>query len=162
MNAELRIQMLAFIQSQPSIVERLLRHVETPSFVDLLVRIIQLDEQISGAGVLEESPLIILIRERADVFLHYSVAFVGKPHGSLDRTVITYPHKRRPYRGNRADQGHHINGNTIPWSRAYRRSTERPGIEPLCARTGSSRQCVKIGRVYADRLWSRKQCCNDD
>ncbi|KAJ6526260.1 SIT4 phosphatase-associated protein-domain-containing protein [Mycena vulgaris] len=46
-------EMLAFIRAQPSIVERLLRHIETPSFVDLLVRIIQLDEQPGGAGVLE-------------------------------------------------------------------------------------------------------------
>ncbi|KAH7889332.1 SIT4 phosphatase-associated protein-domain-containing protein [Phlebopus sp. FC_14] len=46
-------EMLAFIQSQPSVVERLLRHVETPSIVDLLVRVIQLDEHPSGAGVLE-------------------------------------------------------------------------------------------------------------
>ncbi|KAG1756903.1 SIT4 phosphatase-associated protein-domain-containing protein [Suillus paluster] len=46
-------EMLAFIQSQPSVVERLLRHVETPSIVDLLVRIIQLDEVPGGAGVLE-------------------------------------------------------------------------------------------------------------
>lgn len=53
MNAELHAQMLAFIQSQPSVVERLLRHIETPSFVDLLVRIIQMDEQPRGAGVLE-------------------------------------------------------------------------------------------------------------
>ncbi|KAJ7706882.1 SIT4 phosphatase-associated protein-domain-containing protein [Mycena rosella] len=46
-------EMLAFIRAQPDIVERLLRHIETPSFVDLLVRIIQLDEQPGGAGVLE-------------------------------------------------------------------------------------------------------------
>ncbi|KAJ7633140.1 SIT4 phosphatase-associated protein-domain-containing protein [Roridomyces roridus] len=45
--------MLAFIRAQPDIVARLLRHIETPSFVDLLVRIIQLDEQPGGAGVLE-------------------------------------------------------------------------------------------------------------
>ena len=52
-NAELRAQMLAFIQSQPNIVERILQHVETPAFVDLLVRIMQLDEHPTGAGVLE-------------------------------------------------------------------------------------------------------------
>ncbi|KAJ6501910.1 SIT4 phosphatase-associated protein-domain-containing protein [Mycena sanguinolenta] len=46
-------EMLEFIRAQPNIVERLLRHIETPSFVDLLVRIIQLDEQPGGAGVLE-------------------------------------------------------------------------------------------------------------
>lgn len=45
--------MLAFIRSQPNVVERLLRHIETPAFADLLVRIIQLDEQPAGAGVLE-------------------------------------------------------------------------------------------------------------
>ncbi|KZP10869.1 SAPS-domain-containing protein [Athelia psychrophila] len=46
-------EMLAFIKSQPNVVERLLRHVETPAFVDLLVRIMQLDEQPIGYGVLE-------------------------------------------------------------------------------------------------------------
>ncbi|KAF8646919.1 hypothetical protein AX16_007011 [Volvariella volvacea WC 439] len=45
--------MLAFIQSQPDVVERILQHVEVPPFVDLLVRIIQLDEQPGGEGVLE-------------------------------------------------------------------------------------------------------------
>ncbi|TFK46656.1 SAPS-domain-containing protein [Heliocybe sulcata] len=47
------LEMLAFMQSQPDIVERLLRHIEAPSFVDLLVRIIQLDEHPACAGVLE-------------------------------------------------------------------------------------------------------------
>ncbi|KAF9462719.1 SIT4 phosphatase-associated protein-domain-containing protein [Collybia nuda] len=47
------VEMFAFIRSQPSVVERLLLHIETPSFVDLLVRIIQLDENPTGAGVLE-------------------------------------------------------------------------------------------------------------
>lgn len=45
--------MFAFIRSQPDVVARLLLHVESPSIVDLLVRIIQLDEQPTGAGVLE-------------------------------------------------------------------------------------------------------------
>ncbi|KAG8217935.1 Mu homology domain-containing protein [Butyriboletus roseoflavus] len=53
-------EMLAFIQSQPSVVERLLRHVETPSIVDLLVRIIQLDEHPGGAGVLEVYFLLLI------------------------------------------------------------------------------------------------------
>ncbi len=45
--------MLAFIKSQPSIVENFLRHIEVPPFVDLLIRIIQLDELPEGAGTLE-------------------------------------------------------------------------------------------------------------
>ena len=45
--------MLAFIQSQPGIVDKLLLHVETPSFIDLLGRIIQLDEHIPDCNVLE-------------------------------------------------------------------------------------------------------------
>ena len=45
--------MLAFIQAQPNVVERLLRHIETPAFTDLLVRIIQLDEVPSCSNVLE-------------------------------------------------------------------------------------------------------------
>ncbi|KAI0797491.1 SAPS-domain-containing protein [Abortiporus biennis] len=46
-------EMLAFIQSQPDVVDRLLRHIETPAFSDLLVRIIQLDEHPACAGVLQ-------------------------------------------------------------------------------------------------------------
>lgn len=46
-------QMLEFILAQPAVVERILQHIETPAFSDLLVRIIQLDEQPVGAGVLE-------------------------------------------------------------------------------------------------------------
>jgi serine/threonine-protein phosphatase 6 regulatory subunit 3 len=53
--------MLAFIRSQPNVIERILAHIETPSFVDLLMRIIQLDEIPSGAGVLEVSILSISI-----------------------------------------------------------------------------------------------------
>ncbi|KAJ3869056.1 SIT4 phosphatase-associated protein-domain-containing protein [Lentinula novae-zelandiae] len=50
-------EMLKFIQHQPSVLGRILRHIENPSFVDLLVRIIQLDEYTYGydgaVGVLE-------------------------------------------------------------------------------------------------------------
>ncbi len=46
-------QMLAFIQTLPSVVERLLKHIESPAFVDLLFRIMQLDEYSSSSGVLE-------------------------------------------------------------------------------------------------------------
>lgn len=45
--------MLAFIQAQPCIVERLLKHIESPAVVDLIFRIIQLDESPAGTGVLE-------------------------------------------------------------------------------------------------------------
>ena len=45
--------MLPFIQAQPNVVERILKHIEIPPFVDLLVRIIQQDEFPAGAGVLE-------------------------------------------------------------------------------------------------------------
>ncbi|TFK23456.1 SAPS-domain-containing protein [Coprinopsis marcescibilis] len=46
-------EMMVFIQQQPNIVERLLQHIETSPFVDVLVRIIQLDEHTAGNGVLE-------------------------------------------------------------------------------------------------------------
>ncbi|TFY80035.1 hypothetical protein EWM64_g3980 [Hericium alpestre] len=46
-------EMLQFIRSQPNIVERLLQHIESPPFSDLLIRIIQLDETPAGADVLE-------------------------------------------------------------------------------------------------------------
>ncbi|KAI0306658.1 SIT4 phosphatase-associated protein-domain-containing protein [Multifurca ochricompacta] len=46
-------EMLQFIRAQRDIIERILQHIEMPSFSDLLIRIIQLDEQPAGAGVLE-------------------------------------------------------------------------------------------------------------
>jgi hypothetical protein len=45
--------MLAFIQSQPSVIDKLMYHIETPAFADLLMRIVQLDEQPAGVGVLQ-------------------------------------------------------------------------------------------------------------
>ena len=45
--------MLAFIQDQPSTIDKLLYHIETPAFADLLMRIVQLDEQPAGVGVLQ-------------------------------------------------------------------------------------------------------------
>ncbi|KAI0031479.1 SIT4 phosphatase-associated protein-domain-containing protein, partial [Vararia minispora EC-137] len=47
------LEMFAFIRSQPDVIERVLRHIETPPFSDLLLRIIQLDEQPGASGVLE-------------------------------------------------------------------------------------------------------------
>ncbi|KIY46945.1 SAPS-domain-containing protein [Fistulina hepatica ATCC 64428] len=47
------VEMLEFIKAQPNIIERLLTHIETPPFVDVLVRIVQLDEQPSCAGVID-------------------------------------------------------------------------------------------------------------
>ncbi|KAL1742167.1 SIT4 phosphatase-associated protein-domain-containing protein [Schizophyllum fasciatum] len=46
-------EMIAFIQSQPDVIDRIIRLIETPAFVDLLVRIIQLDEQEGCETVLE-------------------------------------------------------------------------------------------------------------
>lgn len=53
--------MLAFIQSLPTPVESLLKHIDNPPFVELLVRIIQLDEYPGGSGVLEvRDPSVVL------------------------------------------------------------------------------------------------------
>jgi SIT4 phosphatase-associated protein len=45
--------MFHFIQSQPSIIDRFLSHIETPAFVDLLFRIIQMEEMVGGDGVID-------------------------------------------------------------------------------------------------------------
>ena len=45
--------MLSFIQNQRDALNRLLRNIDCPAIVDLLFRIIQLDDCPSGAGVLE-------------------------------------------------------------------------------------------------------------
>ena len=52
--------MLAFIQAQPSVIDKLLYHIETPAFADLLMRIVQLDEQPAGVGVLQVGYLPII------------------------------------------------------------------------------------------------------
>lgn len=45
--------MLAFIKSIPSVVDRMLLHIEAPPFVDLLFRIIQLDDNPGNIGVMD-------------------------------------------------------------------------------------------------------------
>lgn len=47
------VEMLAFIQAQPNIVERLLKHIECPAFIDLIVQIIVLDEHQRCGEVIE-------------------------------------------------------------------------------------------------------------
>jgi len=47
------VEMLAFIQAQPNIVERLLKHIECSAFVDLIVQIIVLDEHQRCGEVIE-------------------------------------------------------------------------------------------------------------
>ncbi len=44
------IEMLEFIKEQPRIVERFVAHLETPAVVDLLFRIIQMEETVRTAG----------------------------------------------------------------------------------------------------------------
>ncbi|KAH8813604.1 SIT4 phosphatase-associated protein-domain-containing protein [Flagelloscypha sp. PMI_526] len=46
-------EMFAFIQSQEGIVDKLLVHIESPAIVDLLVRIIQLDEPLTERGSIQ-------------------------------------------------------------------------------------------------------------
>ncbi|KAF8607974.1 SAPS-domain-containing protein [Ceratobasidium sp. AG-I] len=46
-------EMLAFIKSIPSVVDRMLLHIEAPPFVDLLFRIIQLDDNPGNIGVMD-------------------------------------------------------------------------------------------------------------
>ncbi|KZT39264.1 SAPS-domain-containing protein [Sistotremastrum suecicum HHB10207 ss-3] len=47
------VEMFVFIRDQPLVLERILAHIESTPFVDLLVRIIQLDENPTVTGVLE-------------------------------------------------------------------------------------------------------------
>ncbi|KAF9261231.1 SAPS-domain-containing protein [Marasmius fiardii PR-910] len=46
-------EMFDFLQSLPDVVGKLLKHIGNPSFVDVLIRIIQLDDIPEGEGVLE-------------------------------------------------------------------------------------------------------------
>lgn len=77
--------MLAFIQAQPNIVERLLRHVETPSIVDMLVRILQLDEQPGGIGVLEVCHCLPFRLNNLTLFV---VAIFPKPYWKTPRFTL--------------------------------------------------------------------------
>lgn len=82
--------MLVFIQTQPDVVERLLRHIETPAFADLLVRIIQLDELPVGAGVLEVCASLFAVCSTANSsYPRHAVAVKGAPHVAPDRPPFT-------------------------------------------------------------------------
>jgi len=47
--------MLDFVRGLPRITERFVAHLETPAVVDLLYRIVQCDESVPAAGVIEVS-----------------------------------------------------------------------------------------------------------
>ena len=141
--------MLAFIQSQPNIVERLLLHIETPSFVDLLGRIIQLDETIPNSNVLEVGfePVIRACLLRASV---NSVVIIRKPNGPPDKLAFPKPHAYRPFCRDRFDQKHHFNGDTISRSRTYGRFAKRASVKSFCTRARNSNKHLEIGRVHAE------------
>ena len=83
--------MLSFIQNQPDVVDRLLHHIETPSFADLLVRIIQLDEHPSGAGVLEvcfSCCIITAPTARTPLTLRHAVVIRRKSYDQARRTLV--------------------------------------------------------------------------
>ncbi|ORX98993.1 SAPS-domain-containing protein [Basidiobolus meristosporus CBS 931.73] len=46
-------EMIAFIKSQPGAVDKFLLHLETPAIMDIVLKLISLDELPSGAGVIE-------------------------------------------------------------------------------------------------------------
>lgn len=91
--------MLAFIQAQPSIIERLLRHIETPAFADLLMRIVQLDEVPAGEGVLE----VFQSHTLASPSHALTVAFQREPNAPSDRAPVP----KLPYRHARRGIGSH-------------------------------------------------------
>ena len=79
--------MFAFVRSQPDVLARLLLHVETPSIVDLLVRIVQLDEQPTGTGVLEVSNIAVIFVHSLLIYA-ILVAIFRRSHGSTNRTTF--------------------------------------------------------------------------
>ena len=79
--------MLEFIQAQPSIVDRLLRHIELPAFVDLIGRILQLDESIPNCNVIEVYPSYS-IPFYFRILTLILVALLPKFHGSTSNPLI--------------------------------------------------------------------------
>lgn len=47
--------MFAFIRSQSDVVDRILKHIEIPAFVDIIFRLIQLEELPGAGGVIQVS-----------------------------------------------------------------------------------------------------------
>jgi hypothetical protein len=90
--------MFGFIRSQPSVVERLLVHIEAAPIVDLIIRIVQLDEQIPDAGVLEVRPTLSL-SFYIDPYIKTVVASIGETysppsHPLVPKLLTRYSHGR--------------------------------------------------------------------
>lgn len=45
--------MFDFMRTQPAVLDRMLMHIEIPAFVDLIFRLIQLEELPGAGGVIE-------------------------------------------------------------------------------------------------------------
>ena len=136
-------QMLAFIRAQPSVVERMLRNIETPAIGDLLVRIIQLDEQPGGAGVLE-------VRSRCSRDLRTTrsistlVVIRRETCSAPCRPTLSLPLAGYAYSYRRAHQEHRFHGCPIPHCR-HGELADWPRLQPLCARTCAKRYRSDLG-----------------
>ncbi|PPQ76470.1 hypothetical protein CVT26_012907, partial [Gymnopilus dilepis] len=82
-------EMLAFLQSQPNLVERILRHIETPSFVDLIGRITQLDEAVPNGNVLEWLSSENLMGRLIDLLSPYHTPSVHTVVADLVKNIIS-------------------------------------------------------------------------
>lgn len=82
-------EMLAFIKSQPSVIENFLRHIEMPPFIDLLIRIIQLDEHPEGAGTLEWLSSQNLIGRLTDLLAPHHTCDVHTIVAEFIKNIIT-------------------------------------------------------------------------
>ena len=67
--------MQSFVQSQPDLVARLITQIESPAMVDLLLRIIQLEEQATDSSVLEVR-LLVKVSMHGKGISRIPVAFV--------------------------------------------------------------------------------------
>ncbi|KAF8634541.1 hypothetical protein AX15_000839 [Amanita polypyramis BW_CC] len=83
------VELLTFIKSQPGVVENFLRHIETPPFVDLLIRIIQLDELPEGAGTLEWLSSQNFIGRLIDLLAPHHTSDVHTIVADLIKNIIT-------------------------------------------------------------------------
>jgi hypothetical protein len=131
--------MLGFIQSQSSVVEGLLYRVKTPSIVDLLVCIIQLDEHplVGGAGVLEVCSYTHSCAHSLTSRLCLVVIF-RTTLGEVNKITASYSFQRYAHCRVGTDQRNRLHGRPLALCRLDRRASEW--------------SCVKLYDFAADLL----------
>lgn len=98
-------EMLEFFRSLDNVVPDMLQHVDCPVIMDLLLKIISLEKNEGGQGIVD----VCMAETAREAALTFAVATTSEPHSPPDIVPRSLPHDLYTDLGRRLLEGHHYN-----------------------------------------------------